>query len=260
MSEWKPTQVIKCFRDHPLPILEPLGGHNPQMVEVFTWGDFQYFLTNEGSDLNIRTNALWRRAGDEVERKLILASGSIALKASNNKYVSADKEDSYFLRAEWKDAPPDLWEIFNVEDAGDGKIAFKAFNGKYVSVDSSEGGIPQLRADWVDRIGNFEKFQIVYHGNDNIAIKAFDGRYVGADHCQRGNLKSWIHEAKDEASAIFRWEPINVANVLSLHRQLLSKHDDMLRKLDEIKSLLDGKKLDEMFQNALSKNNGEKNI
>ncbi len=243
MSEWKPTQVVRCINDH----FNPALAHYPQMVDVFTWGDYQYFLNDKDSEFS----KLWRRAGDEVETRLILASGSIALKASNNKYVSADERDNYFLRAEWKDAPPDLWETFNIVDAGNGQVALKAFNGKYVSVDSTEGRIPQLRSDWVDTIENYEKFQIVFCGDSRIALKAHNGLFVGANLDNRGNLTAWVD--KVQGWEMFRWEPINVANVLNLHRQLLSKHDEVIGKLDEISRLLDRKTLEELFQNAISK-------
>ncbi len=99
---------------------------------------------------------------------------SIALKAHNGKYVSADLNDGGKLIANRERL--DEWESFELIEVGD-KIGMKAANGKYVSADLSDGG--KLVANR-ERLDKWESFELIEVG-DKIGMKATNGKYVSAD-------------------------------------------------------------------------------
>lgn len=204
-----------------------------------------------------------------VEMTLMLISGQIALKAANKKYVSANKNNSCFLEAVFATKPdpaPGGWETFVVEDAGDGKIALKACNGKYVGVALNPGQDNQLKA-WADKIDAWEKFSICLISPGKIALQAHNGKYVGAKIDKKGELVAW--NDKIQGWAEFEWCPMNpnlnpslldfYRNTLKMQNEIYKRQDNLTAKLDEIISLLKSNKLEELFQNALSKLNKVRN-
>ncbi len=198
------------------------------------------------------SDPIWLRAGDQLERQLLLVSRNIALKAFNGHYVSTNKHHYAFLEAGWADFPQG-WENFTVEDAGDGKISFKACNGKYVGADLNPARDNQLKA-CADRIGEWEKFHISYQGTGIIALQASNGKFVGARR-ENGLLTAWADEVQELER--FNWCPVNPLDIhkcmSTIKDEIFRRQDELSRKLDEIKSLLESKKLEELFQNAISK-------
>jgi hypothetical protein len=100
---------------------------------------------------------------------------------ANNRFVSANLNDSSFLVAQWATSPGS-WEKFDVVDAGSGQIALRsAQTGRYVSCDMNTAE-RRLRADWATGIGSWERFTWEDRGNSNFALKSVaSGRYVSAD-------------------------------------------------------------------------------
>src|SRR5947207_6905963 len=76
-----------------------------------------------------------RRRRDESTAEIMTDTGNassirVALKASNGRYVSAERGGSAPLRATQRTIG--RWETFEMLYQGDGRVAFKAANGRYV--------------------------------------------------------------------------------------------------------------------------------
>lgn len=79
--------------------------------------------------------------------------GKIAIKASNNKFVTINKEGKLYAKALY---PVDA-ELFELVQTNDGRVAIKAFNGKFISVDINKNY--QLNANSAS-IQNNESFKL----------------------------------------------------------------------------------------------------
>ncbi|HEX2935779.1 MAG TPA: hypothetical protein VHO72_10535 [Bacteroidales bacterium] len=79
--------------------------------------------------------------------------GKIAIKASNNKFVTLDREGKLYAKALY---PVDA-EIFELVQTSDGRVAIKAFNGKFISIDVNKNY--QLNANSTS-ISNNESFKL----------------------------------------------------------------------------------------------------
>lgn len=70
----------------------------------------------------------------EVFTIVTLENGKIAIKASNNKYITVDKEGKLYARA----LVPQEAEMFEMVSVSDSWVAFKAFNGNYITADKDK--------------------------------------------------------------------------------------------------------------------------
>ncbi|OCT14258.1 hypothetical protein A8709_25860 [Paenibacillus pectinilyticus] len=101
-------------------------------------------------------------------------SVTVALQASNNKYLSPDSSDSSKVKA--STTSPWFSELFDLIDQGDGNVALKSrSNGKYVSVGSSANS--SLKAD-SSTVGNTEKFTQIVNTNGTISLKSVSFNYL----------------------------------------------------------------------------------
>ena len=108
-------------------------------------------------------------------------SRSIALRASNGKYVCADGGGGHRLIADrdWIGA----WETFKLIDLGDGNVALQANNGQYVCAEG--GGGSSVVADR-SHFDAWETFKLNDRGNGNVALQAANGQYVCAEENRGG--------------------------------------------------------------------------
>jgi len=79
--------------------------------------------------------------------------GKVAIKASNNKFVTLDREGKLYAKALY---PVDA-EIFELVQTDDGHVAIKAFNRKFISIDVNKNY--QLNANSTS-IQNNESFKL----------------------------------------------------------------------------------------------------
>jgi len=105
------------------------------------------------------------------------ACHAIALKASNNKYVSANLGD-YPDKLAVTATEIDTKEAFAFIDLGEDRAALRAYNGKYVS--AALGDSVELKCV-ADEILSKEVFEIINLGGNKIALKAWNDNYVSAD-------------------------------------------------------------------------------
>ncbi len=107
----------------------------------------------------------------------------IALKASNQQYVSADFNRGGTLVAN-RDVLDD-WETFELVEGNVNKIGLRAANGQYVSADLNDGGKLVANRDVLD---DWETFELVEGNGNKIGLRAANGQYVSADFNQSGTL------------------------------------------------------------------------
>lgn len=79
--------------------------------------------------------------------------GKIAIRASNNKFVTLDREGKLYAKALY---PVDA-ELFELVQTNDGRVAIKAFNGRFISIDVNKNY--QLNANSTS-ISNNESFKL----------------------------------------------------------------------------------------------------
>ena len=103
-------------------------------------------------------------------------SRSIALRASNGKYVCADGGGGHRLIADrdWIGA----WETFKLIDLGDGNVALQANNGQYVCAEG--GGGSSVVADR-SHFDAWETFKLIDLGNGDVALQTNNNKYVCAE-------------------------------------------------------------------------------
>jgi hypothetical protein len=222
--------------------LLPVIGVTVHHVDVPSMDEFRDLKGRVETLKNNEIRAIWQHLGDEVERRLFIASRRIALRASNGKYVSVDLNDGQeaVLKAKWATEIKD-WETFTVIDCGDGCVALRAANGKYVR-SNAEPNNNRLVA-WAKQIEGWERFRVSYQGDFGIALRAHNGCFVGAAVDNDGHLAAWRPNDAAEWEQ-FRWQAVpyefsTAEQVATLLRngQMREVMDDLveekLRILDE---------------------------
>ena len=219
-------------------VISTLGGLIPVptgAVDVPSMDEFNDLggrLLNMQHEAKLQHEDIWRRLGDDLERRMIIASRRIALRAANGKFVSVDLRENgnAHLRAEWADQIGD-WETFTVDECGDGCIALKAANGKYVRANTIPGSPNPLVAR-AERIEGWERFRISYQGSAGIALKAHNESFVGADINQRGSLVAWRPGDAQEWEQ-FRWQAVPFEFSTEEHVAMLIRNKEMKRLFDD---------------------------
>ncbi|MGG1514945.1 DUF5057 domain-containing protein [Paenibacillus oryzisoli] len=116
--------------------------------------------------------SLFSLAGTPLTPRALAASGdsvTVALKASNGKYVSAGQDGDSNLRAN----ADELWfgELFDLIEQGDGTYALKSrANGKYVSVGNNQNS--SLLASESAVSSNKQKFNKVENNDGTISLES----------------------------------------------------------------------------------------
>jgi len=97
----------------------------------------------------------------------------IWIRASNNKYLSSDRDARSSLRAAAE--KPQLWETFNMIPQEKNKIAIKADDGNYISVRLDDANMLSHVAKEAQA---WEKFDLVEVENGYSVLKACNNKYV----------------------------------------------------------------------------------
>ncbi|MDD4652164.1 MAG: hypothetical protein PHQ34_08025 [Methanothrix sp.] len=104
------------------------------------------------------------------------ASNSIAIKASNGKYLCAEGGGGGSVVANRNAIG--AWETFKLIDQGNGYYALQAANGQYVCAEGGGGGSVVANRN---AIGVWETFRLIDQGNGYYALQAANGQYVCAE-------------------------------------------------------------------------------
>ena len=139
-------------------------------------------------------------------------SGTIALKAVNGCYVSAEGGGGQYLIANRNAVG--AWETFKLIDLGNGQVALQASNGQYVS---AQGGGGQGILVNGPAINTWEYFKLIDLGNGNITLQASNGQYVSAEAAgaqplvaNRDAASTWeTFQLLDLASTVFIYQDGN---------------------------------------------------
>ena len=97
----------------------------------------------------------------------------INIKASNNKYLSSERNESNYILANRNEASG--WEVFNMILLDNNNIAIKSDDGKYVSARLDNGAV---LAHVADEIKPWEIFEKVQFDKDSFMLKACNGKFV----------------------------------------------------------------------------------
>ena len=176
--------------------------------------------------------AIWKHLGDEIERKLFIASRRIALRAANGKYVSVDLNDGQeaVLKAKWAMEIKD-WETFTVIDCGDGCVALHAANGKYVRANADPNN--NRLVAWADQIAECERFHVSYQGDFGIALRAHNDCFVGAAVDGDGHLVAWRPNDAAEWEQ-FRWQAVPFEFSTAEQVAMLIRNGQMKQIMDDL--------------------------
>lgn len=107
-------------------------------------------------------------------------SGTIALKAANGKFITADQADGI---PHWGALMANrdsigAWERFEVQPRTGGRYALRASNARYVS--GEREGLFQAVADR-DSIGEWELFELQEMPGGGYALRTTEGRYLAVE-------------------------------------------------------------------------------
>ncbi len=184
-----PKENWGYFDNAPLPI--PDIHYDPYDTIALKWSQFKTVNFHKNQEL---FDIIFPHTLTEVSKPPY--GKIVAIKASNQKYLSSEGNDNPMTFTRDSIAAR---ETFNIVDAGNGLVALLGSNNQYVSFHDG-----QLFCD-ANSIDDTEKFDFIQFGNQKIALRGVNKKYISAED---GNIPATCNRSTIDGWELFQWEEL----------------------------------------------------